>query len=74
MVRCPREPLAARGGMSRARGGFVSRGWYLQSWAVAPSAGLRQAFLKPYLCSDNLLCTPCFLGGDTLWPRSELGA
>lgn len=40
----------------------MSRGWFLQSWAVVRSVWPRQAFLKTYLCSDNLLCTPCFLG------------
>lgn len=54
-ARCPR-------GVSRARGGFRSRGWYLQSWAVDCSIWPKQAFLKTYLCSDSLLCTPYFLG------------
>lgn len=40
----------------------MSREWYLQSWAVDRSVWSRQAFLKKYLCSDNLLCTPCLLG------------
>lgn len=49
-------------GTAGARGGFVSREWDLQSWAVDRSVWPRQTFLKTYLCSDNLLCTPYFLG------------
>lgn len=54
-ARCPR-------GVSQAQGGFVSRGWCLQSWAVDRSVWPRQAFLKTYLYSDSLLCTSYFLG------------